>query len=294
MSQPDRQKTLAQGWFGVREVAPGIICFAEDEHVEEVRSYLVLGSERAMLWDAGIGIGNLREEVERFVPVRPDTLIVVSSHSHFDHVGDVWRFTEAGCDLYGHPLESARIAAGVPHEKIAHWLQPQFLVGALPEGFDPATYAIHPATVTHPLNDGDVIDLGDRQFVVLHMPGHSPGGIALWDAAHGVLLSGDTDYAGPLYAYSPDDADPDAYRRSVRRLAALAPDAHLVLPSHNGVPMDAALLVAIADAFDAIRDGTATDAYIARDDEAGTDHPYDLYDYGAFQVRIMPGWAGRK
>ena len=57
---------------------------------------------------------------------------------------------------------------------------------------------MRPAPATQLLEDGDVIDLGDRAFAVLHLPGHSPGSIALWEAASGILFSGDTVYDGPL------------------------------------------------------------------------------------------------
>ena len=43
-----------------------------------------------------------------------------------------------------------------------------------------------------------VVDLGDRAFEVIHTPGHSPGGIALWERKTGILLSGDIVYDGPL------------------------------------------------------------------------------------------------
>ena len=281
---------LSQEWFTTWEVAPGVICVAEDQHIEEVRSYLVLGSERALLWDAGLGIADMRREVERFVAARPETLLMVCSHSHFDHVGDVWRFAEADVPVYAHPAEADRIARGMDHEKSAYWLQEKFLLGALPSGFDPSAYIIRPATVTHMLNEGDVLDLGDRQFTVLHTPGHSPGGLSLWDDTNGLLLSGDTAYAAPLYSYSPD-ADPEVYRRSLRRLADLAPQVRTALPSHNGTPMSPDLLVAMADAFDRIHDGAAADAMIGRDDEAGHDHVYDLYDFGPFQVRMRAGWG---
>ncbi len=67
-----------------------------------------------------------------------------------------------------------------------------------PGGFDPATYAVRAAPATRLVEAGDVIDLGDRYFTVLHLPGHSPGSIALWEAATGVLLSGDAVYDGAL------------------------------------------------------------------------------------------------
>jgi glyoxylase-like metal-dependent hydrolase (beta-lactamase superfamily II) len=48
------------------------------------------------------------------------------------------------------------------------------------------------------LAHGDVIDLGNRHFEVIHTPGHSPGGIGLFEKASGIFLSGDIVYDGPL------------------------------------------------------------------------------------------------
>jgi glyoxylase-like metal-dependent hydrolase (beta-lactamase superfamily II) len=83
-----------------------------------------------------------------------------------------------------------------------------------------ATYAVRAARATRLLDDGDVVDLGDRQFEVIHTPGHSPGGIALWEAATGILFSGDILYDGPLIedTYHSDAAD---YLRSMERLIDL-------------------------------------------------------------------------
>ncbi len=285
-------RRLSQEWFTTWEVEPGVICIAEDQHEQKVRSYLINGAERSLLWDAGMGVADMRREVERFVAVRPETLLMVCSHGHFDHVGDVWRFAEAGVPIYAHRAEAERIARGLSADQCAHWLQPESLLGPLPTGFDLATYAIRPATVTHLLDEGDRLDLGDRQLTVLHTPGHSPGGLCLWDATNGLLLSADTAYVAPLYAYGPD-ADPDIYRRSLRRLADLAPQVRTVLPSHNDTPMPPELLVAMADAFDRIHDGNAADTLVERDHAAGQNRVYDLYDFGPFQVRMRAGW-GRK
>jgi glyoxylase-like metal-dependent hydrolase (beta-lactamase superfamily II) len=65
-----------------------------------------------------------------------------------------------------------------------------------------------------------VIDLGDRRFEVIHTPGHSPGGIALWEAATGILFSGDIVYDGPLIEDT-YHADAAAYVGSMERLLAL-------------------------------------------------------------------------
>jgi len=89
-----------------------------------------------------------------------------------------------------------------------------------PGGFDAQAYAVCPAPATRLLQEGDVIDLGDRHFTVLHVPGHSPGSVALWEAATATLLAGDAVYDGPLI----DDlyhSQPDAYVDTMHRLREL-------------------------------------------------------------------------
>ena len=66
-------------------------------------------------------------------------------------------------------------------------------------GFDWRDYEIKPAPPRRLLHQGDVLDLGDRSFEVLHLPGHSPGCIALWEAATKTLYSGDVIYDGEIY-----------------------------------------------------------------------------------------------
>ena len=68
----------------------------------------------------------------------------------------------------------------------------------MPEGWDARRYRIRPAPAGRLLEGGDVVDLGDRAFEVIHTPGHSPGGIALYERKTGILLSGDIVYDGPL------------------------------------------------------------------------------------------------
>ena len=94
----------------------------------------------------------------------------------------------------------------------------ELLVTAIPEaGYDVTAFSVPGAPPTVVLDEGDVIDLGDRAFEVLHLPGHSPGSIGLWDADSGVLFSGDAVYDGPLLDEIPG-ADLAAYVRTMEML----------------------------------------------------------------------------
>jgi len=98
---------------------------------------------------------------------------------------------------------------------------PELLVDAAPPGgLVSATLPRRAAAPTRVLEEGDVVDLGDRAFEVLHLPGHSPGSIGLWEPATGVLFAGDAVYDGPLLDEL-DGSDVHAYVATMRRLRDL-------------------------------------------------------------------------
>jgi glyoxylase-like metal-dependent hydrolase (beta-lactamase superfamily II) len=82
------------------------------------------------------------------------------------------------------------------------------------------------------VDEGDRIDLGDRSFEVLHLPGHSPGSIALWEEKSGSLFSGDVVYDGPLLDQL-EDSNCDDYLTSMERLLKLP--VAVVYPGHEGI-----------------------------------------------------------
>jgi len=95
------------------------------------------------------------------------------------------------------------------------------------------------------LQDGDVFDLGDIVLAVLHLPGHSPGSIALWDEARARLFTGDVVYDDELLDEM-HGADIDSYIASMRRLLALPVD--MVYPGH-GEPFPGTRLREIASEY---------------------------------------------
>jgi len=239
-----------QGWFEVYYLDQGVYAIYEPGQFEEVISFLILGAERALLFDTGLGIGDMAAVVAELTDL---PVSVLNSHSHYDHIGGNHQFD----DVWGldHPYSRARMR-GLPSSEVSEAVAPDWIWQPLPEGFDPGSYAIAPYRVTRRVRSGEVLDLGDRRLEILATPGHAPDSICLLDHDNGLLFTGDTFYLAPLYTHL-DGSDFDAYRSSARRLAELAPQFDRLITSHNVPVADAGYLLALADALEAIAAGTA-------------------------------------
>lgn len=181
-------------WYRLRPQSDGITWIDEPHILEFYRCNIwhVRGRDRDMMVDSGMGVVSLRQWVP-LVSERP--LDAVASHTHFDHIGCHHEFDcrlchAAEADLMAHPTRENTLADLYVSDAMFHTLPP--------EPYQSATYAVQSAPATRLLYDNDIIDLGDRHFEVIHTPGHSPGGIALWEAATGTLFSGDILYDGEL------------------------------------------------------------------------------------------------
>ncbi len=128
--------------------------------------------------------------------------------------------------------------------------------------------------------DGEMIDLGGRTLEVIATPGHSPDSLCLLDRDAGLLFTGDTFYAGNLYACLPG-SDLTAYRDSMRRLAALENDLAWLLPAHTPPTRDTTWLGRVAAGLGSIVDGSAP-GFAAR--SPFTDGLITVYEFAGFAV----------
>lgn len=262
-----------QQWFEIREFPHGVISIAEEGHVENVKSYVVKGRALTMLVDTGTGFGNIKQVVDRYAT---SPVLLVNSHSHWDHIGDNWRFDR----IWIHEAEVENLRRGVSHEYLRKWLGPENFSQPMPPELDPATFEIPPTKAERALRADDVIDLGDRQFKVIETPGHSPGGISLLEEETGILFTGDAAYAGRIFLHL-DGSEPAVYRQTVQKLAELAPSISTVYPAHRQYPLEPEFFGVLRDAYEEVWSG--------RD--------YDIIDDGAqrhnferFSFFFRPGW----
>jgi glyoxylase-like metal-dependent hydrolase (beta-lactamase superfamily II) len=256
-------------WFEVYRIRPGVFAIYEPHQSEEVISYLVLGTHKGLLFDTGMGIGDIRKLVAGLTTL---PVSVLNSHTHNDHVGDNWRFT----DIYGMDTDFTRANAKGSREDAQAEIAPGQICGELPTGFNSQDYATKPFRISHWLHDGDKIALGGRSLQIIATPGHTPDSIALWDEKNGLLFTGDTFYPGPIFLYRPE-TDLDAYVASVKKLAALAPRPQLLLPAHNVPVAEPGYLPQVAAAIEQVRSGKRKAV-----DQSGT----PVYSFPGFSFRL--------
>ncbi|WP_374309803.1 MBL fold metallo-hydrolase [Dongia sp.] len=222
---------IADRWFESKRVDDSITLLWEPHVIPLMRCNIwhVRGRDRDLMIDTGMGIASLTEAAKHLL-TKPVT--AVATHTHADHIGSHCEFEH--CLV--HKAEAANLATptergtllysdfsqeDVIKIRVAGYEIDGDLITALPHaGYDLRSYKINPARVTEIVEDGDTVDIGDRRFEVMHLPGHSPGSMGLWEADSGTLFSGDALYDGPLLDEL-DDSDIPAYVRTMKRLREL-------------------------------------------------------------------------
>ena len=90
-----------------------------------------------------------------------------------------------------------------------------------------------PVKIDVALKDGDIIKIGDSELRVITTPGHSPGGISLYSAEGGFLISGDTLFRFGVGRTDLPGGDHNTLIKSIREKLMTLPDDTKVLPGHN-------------------------------------------------------------
>ncbi|MBS0378131.1 MAG: MBL fold metallo-hydrolase [Proteobacteria bacterium] len=187
-------------YFLVEQIDASTFAIGEPRYYQGNYSYLLLGTSRAVLFDAGTGTRDI-VPVVRSLTTLPVT--VIPSHLHYDHVGALGRFDRTA--LIDDPGLRARTHDGVLQLGRYEFLgflddlpAPSFRVD---EWWKPDT----------------TIDLGGRQVQVIATPGHTPTSVSLYDARNKEVFVGDFVYPGNLYVFLPG-ASRSAYLTTTRKL----------------------------------------------------------------------------
>jgi glyoxylase-like metal-dependent hydrolase (beta-lactamase superfamily II) len=209
-------KPVAELWYAVKPYGDHVIRISEI-HVDPYAVgdiWLVRGVECDVSVDTCSGLVPAGPVVES---IAGKPVIAVATNSSYDHAGGWHSFRRRAC----HALDAETLRE--PSDDVSEILDylSEDMLWALPRpGFKAADYRSVGAEATELLADGDHIDLGDRELEVLHVPGRSLGGLAVWDATHGNLFTGDMLYDGDAGLDWPPE-HPGPYCESLRRMREL-------------------------------------------------------------------------
>ena len=245
-----------EDWFEVYRIDDDIFAIYEPGQFEEVISFLIEGDDFALMFDTGLGIGNIRRVVDQLTD---RDVVVLNSHTHYDHIGGNHLFDT----IYGTTLDyTKQRALGSPPEAVAGFLREGWVWKTLPQDFVAAEFRSRPFEIDKFVHEGDRIDIGGRVLEILFTPGHAPDSICLLDRENRQLFTGDTFYLAPLYTHLEGSSFED-YTRTAARLAGLAGSIDVAITSHNVPVVDGSYMTALGQAFADIESGEATDVTVS-------------------------------
>jgi glyoxylase-like metal-dependent hydrolase (beta-lactamase superfamily II) len=222
-------------WFVVESIDDATFAIGEPLYYQRNVSYLIVGEDRAILFDSGPGERDISPVVEALTSL---PVTAAFSHAHFDHIGNHDRFESVA--LVDVPSLRERVQDGIFQPTFAQYAdfgRPEF---AVTEWWAP----------------GGIIELGGRRLEVILSPGHTPESIVLHDHERKQLFTGDFIYPGELFAFNPG-ADLRAYMETTRRLLVRTRVDDTLLGAHESPRLPRYALVQLERILRSILDGKA-------------------------------------
>lgn len=227
------------------EIRPGLHRVQAPLGERFVALYLLVGDDAALLVDTGV-----RDSItETLLPyldaagiTREQVRWAVNTHCDYDHTGGNGALKAAipSVQILAHDLDAGLV------ESVDRLIDVRYGEFRDTDGFDdpPETTAYlrsvsDMVAVDRRLRGGEELDLGGRSVRVLHVPGHSPGHVAVHDAANRALIIGDATLGTTVMtadgrpAFPPTYRDVEPYVQSLHAFRAL--DADLLLTAHYPV-----------------------------------------------------------
>ena len=175
-------------------------------------------SREAVVVDPGMMRQDERDMVTKFIADN-DLKVkhILLTQLHLDHVTSArWLADQTGADVCGSILDK-ELGQNLP-QQVA-----QFHLKIESEGL----------TLDRHLQDGETIPLGDETIQVLHVPGHSPGGLAFYLPESSLLISGDTIFNGSVGRTDLMGGDMATLINSIREKIFPLPDETVIASGHG-------------------------------------------------------------
>lgn len=156
---------------------------------------------------------------------------IIMTHTHLDHIGCMAEIKSyiPWAKLWVHSSEGELLEKG--DDRAVYGMDMFKNMCLMQYGLKPDSFKMK---VDRMLEDGEMLEIGNMLWEVIHIPGHSKGGIALYSPALEILIPGDVIYAdNAIGRFDLFGADAEALKKSLNRLAQLKID--ILLPGHNDI-----------------------------------------------------------
>jgi len=239
-------------WFTVQKIDANTYAISEYGHWERVHSFLLMGKEKAILIDTGLGIDNIKRITDQLTSL---PIEVITTHVHTDHIGSHGEFEK----IYVHEGDKDWLVNGIKGLSIEQIRKDvsRDITLPTPKTFNPRTYQPFQGEPTGLLHDGQEIELGNRKLIIYHTPGHAPGHISVYDETNGYLFTGDLLYdETPIYAFYPS-TDPVDLVNSLEKISKIR-NISMVYGSHNTLGLAPTILEEVKKAVHYLRGNELT------------------------------------
>lgn len=210
-------------WFSIEKIDKNTFAISEYKHYEKVHSYLLIGDKKALLIDTGLGIENIKKEVDKLTDKE---VIVASTHVHWDHIGGHKYFN----NILVHELEKNWLLDfPLPINIVRRNVYDKNLK------LDVSNYQVYNKGANKIIKSNEIIDLGNRKIKAIHTPGHSPGHLCFYDLENKYLFSGDLIYKGKIDLFY-ETTNPIDYMESIKKISKIK--INKILPGHFDLNID--------------------------------------------------------
>ncbi len=184
-------------------------------------TYLIIdeASREAVVVDPGMSIADERNTFDKFVADNKLKItMVVNTHMHLDHIfGDNHVKETYGAKVAAHP-DDAFLGRSLARQG---------------EPFGVRRLPMEPVEIDIPLTDGDTVSVGNEKLHVIHVPGHSPGGIALYAPESKFVMAGDSLFCGSIGRTDLSGGSYPQLIKSIQDRLLTLPDDTTVYPGHG-------------------------------------------------------------
>ncbi|MEO9967889.1 MAG: MBL fold metallo-hydrolase [Reichenbachiella sp.] len=215
---PVQSVDTTEDWYTIFELDDQTWIFEEEASSQANVSYLIAGTERAVMFDSGTGENRgqdgskIRYKIEEITDLEVTLLL---SHFHFDHNQNVAEF-----DQVAFP-ELDFLVNAVDEQNIYHFKEKDLFLGAIPNQVE----------VTEWLPLETDIDLGDRTIQLINLPGHTDESVVVLDAENRLVFLGDFLYNGAIFIF--DESDIEVYIESFDKLISMIDEDYILFGGHS-------------------------------------------------------------